>query len=58
MFIVFPDPEIPYEDPTEAQWLERVKDFIGDRERPINIIDISKWNVNEIAAEYYSKGNM
>ncbi|KAH8203534.1 hypothetical protein TruAng_002282 [Truncatella angustata] len=59
MFIVFPDPDVAYtEDPTEEQWLERIKDFIGDRSRPVKIINISKWNVNEIAAEYYSQGNV
>lgn len=58
MFILFPtrdcDPQI---QPSKEEYLKRVQDFIGD-DTPAEILDISKWFVNEIVAEKYSQGNM
>lgn len=58
MFIMFPASGFdPGANPSKEEYLQRVKDFIGD-ETPAEIIDISKWNINEIVAENYSRGNM
>ncbi|KAK9776272.1 putative FAD binding domain-containing protein [Seiridium cardinale] len=59
MFIIFPDPKESYtEAPSDEQYIERVKDLIGDRSLPVRLIGISNWNINEIAAERYSHGNI
>ncbi|KAL1967728.1 hypothetical protein VTN77DRAFT_2985 [Rasamsonia byssochlamydoides] len=58
MFIMVPnrdcDPQI---QPSKEEYLKRVKDFIGD-DTPAEILDISKWFINEIVAEKYSQGNI
>jgi 2-polyprenyl-6-methoxyphenol hydroxylase-like FAD-dependent oxidoreductase len=58
MFILFPTPEFDTRSnpPTEA-YLQRVRDFIGDKTRA-EILDVSKWFINEIVAEQYSQGNV
>lgn len=43
--------------PTEGQYLARIKEFIGD-DTPVEILMISKWNINEVVAKEYSKGNV
>lgn len=58
MFILFPTGNFdPGANPSNAEYLQRVKEFIGD-DTPAEIIDISKWNINEVVAEDYSRGNM
>lgn len=59
MFIVLPDPRVPVEEieATNEQWLERVKQFIGDDSVKPEIMDVSKWFINETVAEYYSDGD-
>lgn len=42
---------------SNERYLERVKEFIGD-DTPAEILNISKWSINEIVAEKYSEGNM
>jgi 2-polyprenyl-6-methoxyphenol hydroxylase-like FAD-dependent oxidoreductase len=43
---------------TDAQYIARIKEFIGD-DTPIENIRVDPpWHVNEIYAEQYSKGNM
>ncbi|KAK5047275.1 hypothetical protein LTR84_006797 [Exophiala bonariae] len=58
MFILLPtrdcDPEI---SPSREEYLQTVRHFIGD-DTPAEIIDISKWFINEIVAEEYSQGNV
>ncbi|EXJ87569.1 hypothetical protein A1O3_04529 [Capronia epimyces CBS 606.96] len=58
MFILFPtrdtDPQI---SPSKEEYLARVRDFIGD-DTPAEIIDVSKWFINEIVAEKYSERNI
>ncbi|KAK2733989.1 hypothetical protein FQN55_003049 [Onygenales sp. PD_40] len=58
MFIFFTtrdcDPGIT---PSREEYLKRVKEFIGD-DTPAEILDISKWFVNETVAEKYSQGNV
>ena len=59
MFIFLPDPRVPtISSPTEAEYLKRVKEFIGDDSILAEIIGISKWSINEVVAEHYSKGRV
>lgn len=59
MFILFPDPNAGNEFTTSnEQYLKRVKEFIGDDTIDVEILDVSKWFINETVAEYYSDGNM
>ncbi|RDW75999.1 hypothetical protein BP5796_06820 [Coleophoma crateriformis] len=43
--------------PTNEQYLARIKEFIGD-DTPAEILMVSRWNINEIVAKEYSKGNV
>ncbi|KAM5354646.1 hypothetical protein ACJ41O_001293 [Fusarium nematophilum] len=58
MFILFPnrdcDPSIQV---SEEQYAQRIREFIGD-DTPVEILNISKWFINEIVAEKYSRGNV
>ena len=57
IFIMLPDPRAPPTfNPSEADYLKRVKEFIGDDSIPAEILGISRWTINEIVAEHYSKG--
>lgn len=59
MFIVFPDPKAGNEfTASNEQYLKRVKEFIGDDSIDVEILNVSKWTINETVAEYYSDGNM
>ncbi|RLL94977.1 hypothetical protein CFD26_104334 [Aspergillus turcosus] len=58
MFILFPNRECDIDiQPSRDEYMSRVRDFIGD-DTPAEILDISKWFINEIIAEEYSKGNV
>lgn len=58
MFILFPTKDFdPRANPSREKYLQRVREFIGD-ETPVEIVDISKWSINEIVAEEYSRGNV
>jgi Predicted dehydrogenase len=58
MFILFPTRDCDMSiEPSKEEYLQRVKDFIGD-DTPATILDISKWYINEIVAEKYSDGNV
>jgi 2-polyprenyl-6-methoxyphenol hydroxylase-like FAD-dependent oxidoreductase len=58
MFILFPNRECDINiQPSRDEYMSRVRDFIGD-DTPAEILDISKWFINEIIAEEYSKGNV
>ncbi|CAK3997996.1 related to phenol 2-monooxygenase [Lecanosticta acicola] len=60
MFIIFPEPG--FDDfrvrPTQEEYLARVREWIGDDEIPVKVLDVAKWYVNEIVAERYSEGNI
>lgn len=59
MFIVFPDPKAGNEfTASNEQYLKRVKEFIGDDSIDVEILNVSKWTINETVAEYYSDGNI
>lgn len=60
MFIMFPSRDYEFNrdaQPSKEEYLKRVQEFIGDN-TPAEILDVSKWYVNEIVAEEYSKGNV
>ncbi|KAL5591188.1 hypothetical protein FOVSG1_010077 [Fusarium oxysporum f. sp. vasinfectum] len=58
MFIIFPNRDWNTSvQPTEEQYLQRVRDFIGD-DTPAEILNVAKWFVNETVAEKYSQGNV
>ncbi|KAK5099864.1 hypothetical protein LTS08_005579 [Lithohypha guttulata] len=60
MFIVFPVPgwDITRDgEPTEEEYMSRVREFIGDDKIPAKLINVSKWAINEIVAENYSSEN-
>ena len=56
MFILFPKPDVPFKEPTHQQWEECCRRIIGKNgaHLPMKILDVSKWYINEIVAEYYS----
>ncbi|KAK6441640.1 hypothetical protein LTR95_002120 [Oleoguttula sp. CCFEE 5521] len=61
--IVLPSPTFDMEaykknPPSQEEYLKRVREFVGDDKLPVEIIDVSKWYVNEIVAEQYSSGNI
>lgn len=58
MFILFPTRDFdPSTSPSKEEYLDRVRQLIGD-DTPAEILDVSKWFINEVVAEKYSSGNM
>ncbi|KAL1619934.1 hypothetical protein SLS56_009901 [Neofusicoccum ribis] len=58
MFIMLPDPACGTDvDATKEEYLSRVRELIGD-DTPCEVLDVSKWYINEIYAEQYSAGNV
>ncbi|KAG0645462.1 1,2,4-dichlorophenol hydroxylase [Hyphodiscus hymeniophilus] len=55
MFILFPKPGVPRSNPTKAEYLAQIKNFIGDDSIPAEILDISPWTINDIVAAEYSR---
>ncbi|KAJ9131364.1 Phenol 2-monooxygenase [Pleurostoma richardsiae] len=62
MFIFLPAPgaDVTLKDmeATDEEYLARVKEMIGDDSVDVEILNVSKWWINEIVAEYYSDGNV
>jgi 2-polyprenyl-6-methoxyphenol hydroxylase-like FAD-dependent oxidoreductase len=56
--IIFPSPDAAKKARSEADYIKRVHEFIGDDSVEVKIKGISTWMINEIAAEEYSKGNV
>jgi len=57
MFIMVPKPGTGVDfDPSEEEYLKRVKEMIGDDSLPVEVLGVSKWYINETVAEYYSDG--
>ena len=54
MFIFLPLPGVEWVEPSQEQYMKRVRDFIGKDDIPAEILDISKWKINEIVASSYS----
>ena len=58
MFILFPKPGAEFKEPTLEQYTQRCKEIVGRDDIPLTVLNVSKWNINEIVAEYYSEGNI
>jgi 2-polyprenyl-6-methoxyphenol hydroxylase-like FAD-dependent oxidoreductase len=56
--IIFPEPTATREVRSEAEYLKRVKEMLGDDSIDVKIKGISTWAINETAAEQYSVGNV
>lgn len=56
LFIVLPErgQELEY-NPSNEEWLGRMKEFIGDDSVPTEILGVSKWRINDVVAESFSK---
>jgi 2-polyprenyl-6-methoxyphenol hydroxylase-like FAD-dependent oxidoreductase len=58
MFILFPTKEFDINSqPSDEAYMQRVRDFIGD-DTPAEILNISKWFINEVVAAKYSVNNV
>ncbi|KAM4064898.1 FAD binding domain-containing protein [Hirsutella rhossiliensis] len=57
LFILLPGAEHVHVQPSREELLQRVREFIGD-ETPAEILDVSKWQINEVVADRYSEGNV
>lgn len=60
IFILFPGPgaEERVANTTDADYTQHISNLIGDPSISVNVLGVSRWNINEIAAEQYSRGNM
>jgi len=56
--IVFTTPEAKREIKSNDEYIPRIKEMIGDDSVDVKILGVSTWAINEIAAEYYSSGNV
>ncbi|KAJ5713467.1 uncharacterized protein N7483_010648 [Penicillium malachiteum] len=59
LFIVLPErgKELDFE-PSNEQWLGRMRDFIGDDSIDTEILGVSKWRINDVVAETFSNGRV
>jgi 2-polyprenyl-6-methoxyphenol hydroxylase-like FAD-dependent oxidoreductase len=59
VFIILPVPGYKADfPPTQEQWMKRVKQMIGDDSVDVEILNISKWQINDVVAEQYSEGRV
>lgn len=59
MFILFPKPGTGVEfSPSPEEYLAVVNKIVDDETLSVEILDISRWYINEIVAEHYSKENV
>ncbi|KAB2574199.1 2,4-dichlorophenol 6-monooxygenase [Lasiodiplodia theobromae] len=57
LFGIIPDPGYTGPMGTPAQLSQRIRDAIGEPDVPITIKSISKWHINEVCAQTFSRGN-
>ncbi|KAB5576328.1 FAD binding domain-containing protein [Coniochaeta sp. 2T2.1] len=58
MCIIFTQPTAERKLRSHDEYLPMVKQFLGDDNVDVEILDVSSWAINEIAAEHYSSGNV
>jgi 2-polyprenyl-6-methoxyphenol hydroxylase-like FAD-dependent oxidoreductase len=62
MFIILPapgaDPSIDGWESRKDEYMVKIKEWIGDDSIPAEILNVSKWTINEIVAKHYSNGNI
>lgn len=58
LFVLIPVQGIKEVNATEADWVRRIRDFIGDASVDVKVKGVSKWRVNECFAKEYRKGNV
>jgi 2-polyprenyl-6-methoxyphenol hydroxylase-like FAD-dependent oxidoreductase len=59
VFICFPVPG--YETravPSHTEWMKQIKLMIGDDSVEVEILKVSKWYINDVVAEQYSRGRI
>ena len=56
--IIFTSPTAEREVRSEEDYKRRIREMIGDDSVSIEVLGVSTWAINEIAGEYYSKGNV
>lgn len=57
LFVMIPDPGYAGPPGTPAQFEQRIKQAIGE-DLPVRIKGVSKWYINEVCAETFSRGNV
>ena len=59
LFIVLPEHGEELENnPTNEEWLGRMKEFIGDDSIDTEILGVSKWRINDVVAQRFSEGRV
>ncbi|KAK9856564.1 hypothetical protein MYU51_000279 [Penicillium brevicompactum] len=59
LFIVLPERGRELEtNPSDEQWEQRMKEFIGDDSISTEILGVSKWRINDVVAKKFSKGRV
>lgn len=59
LFIVLPQcGEELANNPTNEEWLGRMKEFIGDDSIDTEILGVSRWRINDVVAQRFSKGRV
>ena len=58
ILIIFPKPGQSYDEPTHEQWMEVIRETIGDPSIEAEILGVSRWVINETYSQQYSKGNI
>lgn len=56
--IIFPSPKAEKKARDESEYVDRVREFIGDDSVDFKIKGISYWAINETAADEYSRGDV
>lgn len=55
---ILPSPSADPLEPTQENFMKILKDTLGDDSVDMEIIDVGGWQINEVIAKKYSRGNM
>jgi hypothetical protein len=62
MFIFLPrpgtDPDAVGMEASSDEYLNQIKEVVGDARLSPRVVDVSKWRINEVVADRYSDGNV